>query len=180
MLRVLIKDITVAKGPEPKQLRLQIRWQGGATETVELRLPQSRAEAVRYPPAFAGRIRDLAKEHDDGEIAASLDSEGLKSTTGKPFTASMISWIRYKHRIPGPSRPSGTLSVAEVQQRYGVTHWMVYEWIGKGLIPAHRKKPGMPYAITITAETDCALRERIANSPRLAAPSLTQTEQGAI
>ena len=40
MLRVLIKDITVAKGPEPKQLRLQIRWQGGATETVELRLPQ--------------------------------------------------------------------------------------------------------------------------------------------
>ena len=180
MLRVLIKDITVAKGPEPKQLRLQIRWQGGATETVELRLPQNRAEAVRYPPAFAGRIRDLAKDHDDGEIATSLDSEGLKSTTGKPFTASMISWIRHKHRIPGPSRPSGTLSVAEVRQRYGVTHWMVYEWIGKGLVQAHRKKPGMPYAITLTAETDHALRERIANSPRLASSSRTQTEQGAI
>ena len=49
MLRVLIKDITVAKGSEPKQLKLQIRWQGGATETIELCLPKSRAEAVRYP-----------------------------------------------------------------------------------------------------------------------------------
>ncbi len=180
MLRVLIKDITVAKGPEPKQLRLQIRWQGGAAETVELRLPQNRAEAVRYPPAFAGRIRDLAKDYDDGEIAASLCREGLKSTTGKPFTASMISWIRYKHRIPGPSRPSGTLSVAEVCQQYGVTHWVVYEWIGKGFVQALRKKPGMPYAITITGETDRALRERIANSPRLAASSQNQIGQGAI
>jgi len=49
MLRVLIKDIAVAKGLEPKQLKLQIRWQGGLTETIELCLPKSRAEAVRYP-----------------------------------------------------------------------------------------------------------------------------------
>jgi uncharacterized protein YndB with AHSA1/START domain len=37
MLRLLIKDITVVKGPERKQLKLQICWQGGATEVVELR-----------------------------------------------------------------------------------------------------------------------------------------------
>ena len=48
MLRLLVQDITVAKGPEPKTARLQIRWQGGATETVELQLPPNRAEAVRY------------------------------------------------------------------------------------------------------------------------------------
>jgi len=29
MLRLLIKDITVVKAPEPKLLRLNIRWQGG-------------------------------------------------------------------------------------------------------------------------------------------------------
>ena len=95
-------------------VELQVRWQGGATETVELHLPPNRAEAVRYPSEFVDRIGDLAKDHDDDEIAASLDREGLQSSTGKSFTASMISWVRYKHRIPGPSRPSGTLSVAEV------------------------------------------------------------------
>jgi hypothetical protein len=41
MLRLLIKNITVVKGP--KLMRLQIRWQGGATETVEIRMPPSRA-----------------------------------------------------------------------------------------------------------------------------------------
>ena len=92
----------------------------------------------------------------------------------------MIQWIRYKHRIPGPPRPGGTLSVAEVRQRYGVSQWVVYEWIGKGLLPARRGKSGMPYAITITGATDHALREYIANSPRIASSSLTLTEQGAI
>jgi DNA invertase Pin-like site-specific DNA recombinase len=182
MLRVLVKDITVARGPEPKRLRLQVRWQGGATETVELHLPPNRAEAVRYPSEFVARIADLAKDHDDDEIAASLDREGLQSSTGKSFTASMISWIRFKHRIPGPSRPSGTLSVAEVGQRYCVTHWVVYDWIEKGLVSAHRRKPGLPYAVTITEDTDHALCERIANSTRLApsSSSRSRAEQGAI
>jgi hypothetical protein len=40
-----------------------------------------------------------------------LTGEGLTSSTGKPFTLEMISWIRYKHRIPGPLPPAGTLSV---------------------------------------------------------------------
>ena len=88
-----------------------------------------------------------------------IHSVRIARLRGKHFTASMVSWIRFKHRIPGPARPSGTLSVAEVGQRYGVSHWVVYEWIGKGLLPAHRRKPGMPYAITITGATDHALRD---------------------
>ncbi len=167
MLRLLIKDITVAKGPDPKQLKLHIRWQGGATETIERCLPMNRAEAVRYASPFVARIRDLAKDLYDDEIAEGLNREGLQSTTGKPFTVSMVAWIRFKHRIPGPARQSGTLSVAEVCQRYGVSHWVVYEWIGKGLLPARRGKPGMPYEIMIADATDRALREYIANSHRI-------------
>ena len=92
----------------------------------------------------------------------------------------MIQWIRYKHRIPGPPRPGGTLSAAEVRQRYGVSQWVVYEWIGKGLLPARRVKPGMPYAITITGATDHALREYIANSSRIGSSYQNRIEQGAI
>jgi len=180
MLRLLIKDITVEKGPEPKRLRLQIRWQGGATETVEVHLAPSRAEAVRYPQKFVARITDLAIHHDDGEIATELNRDGLTSSTGKPFTTSMISWVRFKHRIPGPSRPVGTLNVAQVRERYGVSHWVVYDWIEKDLITAHRRKPGLPYAITLTDETDRTLREWVANSARIASSSPIRTEQGAL
>src|SRR5215471_14335287 len=70
MLRLLIKDITVVKRPACKLLQLQIRWQGGATEVVELRLSANRADALRYSASVIDRVRALAREHDDEDIAA--------------------------------------------------------------------------------------------------------------
>jgi hypothetical protein len=64
--------------------------------------------------------------NDDEDIAALFNRDGLTSSTGKPFTAAMISWIRFKHRIPGPSCPAGTLTVNEVCERYGVSMHVVY------------------------------------------------------
>jgi hypothetical protein len=100
MLRLLIKDITIVKAPEPKLLQLCIRWQGGTTETVAVHLPPNRVEAIRYPDTFVDRVRALAAIHDDDKIIALLKHEGLTSSTGRPFTVAMIRWIRYKHRIP--------------------------------------------------------------------------------
>jgi hypothetical protein len=173
MLRLLIKDITVVIGPERKQLQLQIRWQGGATEVVDLRLPANRPDVMRYPVAIVDRVRDLACEHDDDAIADLFNREGLTSSTGKPFNASMITWIRYKHRISGPSRP-GTFTVNEVRQKYGVNIHVVYYWIERGHITAHQRKPGAPYAIAIDDTTDRELREWVATSSRIRNPSQTQ------
>ena len=170
MLRLLIRDITVAKEPDSKQLRLHIRWQGGAIETLELRLPANRAEAIRYPDSFVSRIRDLASTLDDEEIVALLRGEGLRSPTGKAFTVCMIRWIRFKHRIPAPPAPAGALNVLQVRERYRVSMWVVYYWIERGIIEAHRRKPGLPYVITISEATDRILRDWIANSS-LAPPS---------
>ncbi|MCW2130618.1 hypothetical protein M2226_009417 [Bradyrhizobium elkanii] len=39
ILRLLVRDITVTKGPEPKVVRLHVRWQGGATETLHKNCP---------------------------------------------------------------------------------------------------------------------------------------------
>src|SRR6266853_998982 len=172
MLRLLVKDITVTKGREPKLLRLHIRWQGGAIETVELRLSPNRAEAVRYPDAFVAHIRALAATHDDDEIVALLNRDGLKSSTGRCFTVGMIRWIRHKHHIPSPPLPTDTFNVKQVRERYGVSMWVVYYWIDRGLITAQKRKLGLPYVITITDATDHRLREWVANSPRIAVPSL--------
>jgi len=174
MLRLLIKDITVVKGPEHKQLKLQIRWQGDATEVVELRLPANRPDVLRYPAAIIDRVRDLARDHGDDDIAALLNHDGLTSSTGKPFTNNMINWIRFKHRIPAPSRPPGTLTVNQVRERYGVSMNVVYYWIERGHISAQQRKPGVRYAITITDEADRILREWVATSSRIHRRSLTQ------
>jgi hypothetical protein len=52
ILRLLVRDITVTRGPAPKAVKLHVCWQGGAMETLELQLSPNRAEAVRYPEAF--------------------------------------------------------------------------------------------------------------------------------
>lgn len=167
ILRLLVRDITVAKGPEPKTVRLHVRWQGGETETLQLRLPPNRADAIRYPEAFVERIRQLALDHHDDEIVAALRAEGLKSSTGNPLTSATIKWLRYKHRIPAPRPPEGSLNVRQVCKRYGVSHWVVHYWIERGIVSAAHHKPNAPYAITIDDKLDQRLRTWVANSAHL-------------
>ena len=174
ILRLLVRDITVSKGPEPKIIRLHIRWQGGETETLEVPQPPNRADAVRYPDPFVARIRELAVTLHDDEIVQLLNAEGSLSSTGKPFTGSMIKWLRYKHQIPTPPPPRDTLNIRQVCDRYGVSYWVVYYWIEIGLVTAKHRKPNAPYTITITNESDKRLREWIAHSCHLHRPSQTK------
>jgi hypothetical protein len=175
ILRLLVRDVTVSKGPEPKIVRLHIRWQGGATETLEVPQRPNRADAVRYPDPFVTRLRELAVTHHDDEIVQLLNVEGCQSSTGKPFTRSMIKYLRYKHQIPAPAPPDDTLSVRQVCDRYRVSDWVVHYCIDIGLVTAQQHKPNAPYAITVTAKSDKRLREWVAHSSHLGPPSQTQT-----
>ena len=66
MLRLLMRDVTVVReGPAPKSLRLQICWQGGATEILEVRQRPKRQDAIRYPDTFVAKIRDMAKIYNN-------------------------------------------------------------------------------------------------------------------
>jgi hypothetical protein len=174
MLRLLIRDITVVNDPESKLLLLQVRWQGGATDTIEVHRRPKRAEAIRYSDMFVAKIQAMAEKYDDQEIAAQLNSEGRTSSTGKPFTVNMVRWIRFKHRIPGPSLSPGTLTASQMCERYGVSRWVVHYWIEHGIVSATQRKPNTPYAITIDDAIDRRLREWVANSRHLRPSSPTQ------
>jgi hypothetical protein len=109
----------------------------------------------------------LAEKYDDEEIAQRLNGEGLTSSTGKPFTVSIVRWIRFKHRIPGPLLPTGTLTVSQVCERYGVSLWVVHYWIERGVVSAVQRKPNTPYAIVIDNAVDRRLRKWVASSGHL-------------
>jgi DNA invertase Pin-like site-specific DNA recombinase len=174
ILRLLVRDITVTKASASKTVRLHVRWQGGAMETLELQLPPNRAEAVRYPETFVARIRELAVNHHDDEIIRRLSAEGKQGSTGKPLTLSMIKWVRYKHRIPAPRPPDHAYNVRQVCDKYGVSLWVVHYWISRGVINAKQRKPNAPYEISIDEVADQLLREWIANSAHLHPSSQTQ------
>ena len=168
MLRLLVKDITVERLSEPRQVLLHVRWQGGACEDIAVDLPLRIADRLRYPEEIVEQIRRLAAEKADAEIADTLNQRGCRSAKGKPFTQSMISWIRYKHRIPAPElkRPE-ELTVAQVAEKFAVSPNVVYYWIERGSLSARRRNQGSALWITLNPETERHLRQWAEQSTRI-------------
>ena len=106
-------------------------------------LPARVQDRLRYPSKRIQEIRQLATEHTDAEIAELLNNRGLRSSRDKLFTAKMIGWIRYKHRIPAVElKRHDELTVAEVAAKLGVSHGVVYYWIERGVVSARRRNRG--------------------------------------
>ncbi len=181
MLRLLIKDITVEKLPQPKQLLVHIRWQGGACSDVCVQLPPKIADRVRYPAAVVDSVRHLAQSLPDGEIADCLNQKGYVSALGKPFTGSIVKWIRYRYQIPRAMlvRPE-ELTVQQVAERFRVSPNVVYYWIGRGVIEARRLNAGSPYWITLNQTDEQKLQNWVCNSCRIQMTSSTRLEERAL
>jgi len=170
MLRLLLKDITVDKGPATKQLTLHLRWQGGACEDILVALPLSMPDRVRYPQAMVDQVRQMAHTLPDDQIAAQLNDAEQRSAKGKPFSRAMISWIRYRHRIPAPAKHPDELTVAQLAPKLGISRNVVYYWIERGILPARRLHRGAPYWITLDDAKETELIDWIRKSSRIQPP----------
>jgi hypothetical protein len=168
MLRLLVKDITVAKSLKEKKLSVHIRWQGGACSDLTVPLPPRVADQVRYPTAIVDRVRDLARTLPDARIAEQLNGENFVSATGKPYTVKMIQWIRRCHKIaPAVLRKPGELTVQQVATDFAVSDNVVYYWIAHGLIQARRTSSGSPYWITLSPTDEKRLRDWVRHSSKI-------------
>jgi Recombinase zinc beta ribbon domain len=177
ILRLLLKDITVEKAAGSKHGTLHVRWQGGACEDLGFTVPPRSADQRRYPHEMVERIRELAREKTDAQIASLLDQEGLRSSTGKRFTAKMIAWVRYRYQIAAPElRAAQELTVSQVADHFGVSHGVVYYWIERGILSARRLHRGAPYWITLDAATRSKLEHWVCNSTRIPKNGTEHTE----
>jgi DNA invertase Pin-like site-specific DNA recombinase len=168
MLRLIIRDITVEKLSAQRQVILHARWQGGACSDIVVNLPLPIADRVRYPTSIVEKVRTLSKTSSDPQIAAHLNEEGLRSPLGKPFTVSMIKWIRYRYQVPSVSlKRSEELTVREIAHRFGVSWHMVYYWIERDVIEARQLDGRGPWWITLTAAKEHELHDWVRNSRHL-------------
>ena len=168
MLRLLIKDVTVEKLAEQRQLSVHIRWHGGASTDLSVQLPPKVADRLRYPSAVVDRVRELACSLLDAQVADQLNREGSASAKGKPYTAAMIKWIRWRYQIPpAVLKKAEESTVQQVAKQFGVNESVVYYWIEKSMIQARRLNGGMPYWITLTAADKEKLRDWVRDSTRI-------------
>lgn len=177
ILRLLIKDITVEK--TTGRAVLGIRWQGGATEELAVSLPLPTPR--RYAPEVVQRVRELAENYLDHQIAARLGAEGILGARGKPLTARAIAYIRYEYRIAAPNfKHAEELTVREMAAKFGVGRRVVYAWIEEGILQARRLRhcaAGTPYWIALDSSKEDQFRQLARRSKEIASDSIHSPEQ---
>jgi DNA invertase Pin-like site-specific DNA recombinase len=164
IIRLLISDITVTRGATAKKLTLNLRWQTGQLQQVEANLPPNSCDAVRYPREMVDKVRNLTLLHgNDNKTVEELNSQGVFSATGKPFTKAMVAWIRYKHKISKQLiRAQHEFTVGEVVDIFGVSKEKVYYWVSRKYV--RTRKTANFILIEITPAKRAELQEITDNS----------------
>lgn len=164
IIRLLISDITVTRDNDKKNLMLNLRWQTGQTQQLSVGLPPSAPDKTRYPGEMVDRVRELTLRYgDDNKTVETLNSQGILSATGKPFTKDMIEWIRYKHKIDKPIiREEHEFTVPEVRKMFSVSMHMVYYWVSRKYVQIRRTPKRI--LIRITPDKQLELRQIMDNS----------------
>lgn len=168
MLRLLIRDITVEKLADARQVVLHVRWQGGACTDTTVPLPSPIADQMLYPRQIVERIRELSNRLTNPQIVQALNQEGLRSPRGLPITRAMIKWIRIRYAVPSVClmRPE-ELTAEQLADRLSVSVYFVRYWIKRGVIDARHLGAQGPWWITITDQQEQQLRDRIRTSGHL-------------
>ena len=159
LLRAVLADVTVQSTVADSCLRLGLRWQSGAAETLIVPRPLGR----RTAPGAIDLVRHQVNRSDD-ELVAALNATGFTTTTGQPFAVKDVRALRRRHQLPSPD--DGRLPVTEVARRLGVNKGVLYYWLEQGHVDGHQDLHGR-WRVSFSADVEAACRQRILASSRI-------------
>ncbi len=122
MLRLLIEDVTLVRDPD-RQLRVHVRFRGGASRSLTLPRIRTAWEQRQLPKEVVAEIDRLLDSHTDAEVAATLNARNIVSGTGKSFDARRVQRVRSAYGLASRQQrlqAAGLLSLDEVAARLGV------------------------------------------------------------
>jgi DNA invertase Pin-like site-specific DNA recombinase len=168
LLGFLIKDVTLARGET--LIRVAIRWQTEACTVLEVPRPKRSYEMRRTDPMIVDRVKALAREHTDRQIAVMLDQEGFRSGTGSRFTRQIVAQLRYSYSISTccPEAPAacaegyradGRCSVKSAAELLNVNVSTIVDWCRSGLLDGTQSAPYAPWWVKLTPEIIAELRK---------------------
>lgn len=162
LLRAVLADVTAQSTAAESRLRLGLRWQSGAAETLVIPRPLGR----RTAPGAIELVRQQVDRSDD-ELVVALNATGFTTTTGHPFTIKDVQALRRRHHLPSPpSRNDGRLPATEVARRLGIAKGVVYYWLEQGHVDGHQDGRRR-WHVSFPAEVEAACRQRMLASSRI-------------
>ena len=137
MVRLLIEDVTLLKA---ERLAIGIRFRGGATRRLSIPVPLPGCYSWQTPREIVAQIDRLLDQYTDGEIAARLNQQGLRSGKGGTFKRITIENIRRSYRLKSRYdrlREAGMLTVREIADCLGISTNTAHTWRQRGILRAH-------------------------------------------
>jgi len=134
MVRFLLEDVTLRKD---EIITAQVRFTGGATQTITLPISQGRRSAQEVLTL----IDQLLDDYTDAEVAEHLNQRGWRTYEGKLFHATRILSLRRYHQLKDHGsrlRERGLLSASEAAHAYGVCRQTIMDWGRVGRIPMYQ------------------------------------------
>jgi len=116
---------------------LQIRFRGGATQTLSLAAPRRIWEIWSTSPEVIEAVDNLLSDYTDKQVAEILNERGLHPGKGRVFRAYSIARIRRKHGLKSRYerlRAAGMLTTGETAKLLGVVDCTVKKWYKAGLL----------------------------------------------
>jgi DNA invertase Pin-like site-specific DNA recombinase len=163
LLRCLIREAVLLRDDRPRATggltTIRIGWCSGAWSTLQVRRPSS-GDAACTPEAVLKRIRMLAQEHADDQVARILNDEGLRTRQGLPWTYLRVQQVRLRYRIPtacpivprdDAPRGDGLVPAGTVAAQLGVARSVVGQRCRWGFLRAEQKAALDPRWIRWTA-----------------------------
>jgi DNA invertase Pin-like site-specific DNA recombinase len=177
IIRLVIKEVALDQKRRRGYVWIKIIWQTGAVSEHWLqRCVQSYAQHADQD-RLRQRIAELnGLQKMDGEIAAILDNEALRTAHGAPFSGGMIHFLRKRWRIPTvkingtaanpPRWPDGSYSVQGAAAAIGITPQVIFDWLRRGWLTGKQVAKGMPWQIALSPEQAVELRARVRRTSR--------------
>lgn len=170
LLRFLIKDVTLTG--LKTSIDIQFRWQTEAITTRQVARRPKSCDVRRTPSAVVDRIRTLAANQTDTQIATTLNREGLTPGLGGTFTPSKVQWIRYAYQIatacplapgacPAGQRGDGRYSTRAAADLLNVNVSTIAAWCETGVLDSIQEAPHGPRWIQLSPDIIAKLRKPI-------------------
>jgi DNA invertase Pin-like site-specific DNA recombinase len=136
--RLLIEDVTLNR---TDRIHLHVRFRGGQTTSLTLPLPTLIGELRKTPGEIIAQINQLLDDHTEGETAAILNQQGVRSLDGKPFTGHLVKRLAKSHRLGSHQarlHAAGMLTLTEITEQLSVHHHTIKAWRRAGLLTSRK------------------------------------------
>ena len=137
LVRLLIHEVLCDIDREKREAVLVLHWQGGRHSELRRPLPKPGNSGSQTSEEAARLLTEHAETLCADALAELLNQRGLKTGTGRPFTAKRVLSFFQSHRLGKYGRPApvGTgVSLAEAARRLEVSVMTIRAFIRRGLL----------------------------------------------